>query len=172
MKHKFLKFFLATVTVALGAVTSVTRADVLVNVGGTNYNFSLFNGSYVDNMGYFNNTNMPWIGSFSAAQTFSLALGGSLGTPAPYFFYNSESSYDDAMGTDSYTIYAAQTNLGWNTSNILVRDGGASYNFATVSAVSAPEIDSSLIHQVGFLIGCLFLILGRRKENTEPMLAA
>jgi len=34
---------------------------------------------------------------------------------------------------------------------------------------SAPEIDGSLAPKVGFLLGCLFLMFGRKKQNTEPM---
>jgi hypothetical protein len=36
----------------------------------------------------------------------------------------------------------------------------------------APEIDGSLAPKVGFLLGCLFLMFGRKKQNTEPMMAA
>ena len=36
----------------------------------------------------------------------------------------------------------------------------------------APEIDGSLIPQVGLLLACLFILFGRKKENTEVMLAA
>jgi len=46
----------------------------------------------------------------------------------------------------------------------------SSYTFA-VSGGAAPEIDGALIPQVGLLLAGLFIILGRRKENTEPMLA-
>ena len=41
----------------------------------------------------------------------------------------------------------------------------------SVASAAVPEIDGALIPQVGLLIGSLFLILGRRKENTESMLA-
>jgi hypothetical protein len=36
----------------------------------------------------------------------------------------------------------------------------------------APEIDGSLAPKVGFLLGCLFLMFGRKKQNTEPMMTA
>jgi len=36
----------------------------------------------------------------------------------------------------------------------------------------APEIDGSLAPKVGFLLGCLFLMFGRRKQNTEPLMTA
>ena len=40
------------------------------------------------------------------------------------------------------------------------------------SSVAAPEIDGSLAPKVGFLLGCLFLMFGRKKQNTEPMMIA
>jgi len=36
----------------------------------------------------------------------------------------------------------------------------------------APEIDGSLAPKVGFLLGCLFLMFGRKKQNTEQMMTA
>jgi hypothetical protein len=51
------------------------------------------------------------------------------------------------------------------------------YYQRTVSATfgpsaGAPEIDGSLAPKVGFLLGCLFLMFGRKKQNTETMMAA
>ena len=36
----------------------------------------------------------------------------------------------------------------------------------------APEIDGSLAPKVGFLLGCLFLMFGRKKQNSEPLISA
>ena len=36
----------------------------------------------------------------------------------------------------------------------------------------APEMNASLIPQVGLLLGCLFLMFGRKKEVVEPMMTA
>ncbi|MBU3548874.1 hypothetical protein [Polynucleobacter sp. P1-05-14] len=41
-----------------------------------------------------------------------------------------------------------------------------------ISGGGAPEIDGSLAPKVGFLLGCLFLMFGRKKQDTEPMMAA
>ena len=41
-----------------------------------------------------------------------------------------------------------------------------------ITSAAAPEIDGSLAPKVGFLLGCLFLMFGRKKQNTEPMLTA
>jgi hypothetical protein len=45
------------------------------------------------------------------------------------------------------------------------------YYAVVTSAAAVPEIDGALIPQVGLLLAGLFVILGRRKENTEPVLA-
>jgi hypothetical protein len=37
---------------------------------------------------------------------------------------------------------------------------------------AAPEIDGSLAPKVGFLLGCLLLMFGRKKQNTEALLTA
>ena len=34
----------------------------------------------------------------------------------------------------------------------------------------APEIDGSLAPKVGFLLGCLFLMFGRKKQYTEALI--
>ena len=40
------------------------------------------------------------------------------------------------------------------------------------SANGAPEIDGSLAPKVGFLLGCLFLMFGRKKLSPEPLISA
>jgi len=45
--------------------------------------------------------------------------------------------------------------------------------FYTLTGVpGAPEIDGSLAPKVGFLLGCLFLMFGRKKHDSERMLTA
>ena len=48
----------------------------------------------------------------------------------------------------------------------------ANSNFDITATDGAPEIDGSLPPKVGFLLGCLFLMFGRKKQNTEPMMVA
>ena len=48
--------------------------------------------------------------------------------------------------------------------------GGSVANFTFTAG--APEIDGSLAPKVGFLLGCLFLMFGRKQQNTEPMMTA
>ena len=46
----------------------------------------------------------------------------------------------------------------------------AQISFTSVTQGGAPEIDGSLAPKVGFLLGCLFFMFGRKKCATEPML--
>ena len=48
----------------------------------------------------------------------------------------------------------------------------AGTNNYSLTQNGAPEIDGSLAPKVGFLLGCLFLMFGRKKQNTEPMMMA
>ena len=49
---------------------------------------------------------------------------------------------------------------------------GSSSTQGTFSAgySGAPEIDGSLAPKVGFLLGCLFLMFGRKKQHTEALI--
>ena len=64
-----------------------------------------------------------------------------------------------------------------NANTIDTRAQGApNYGVGGTSTLSftngAPEIDGSLAPKVGFLLGCLFLMFGRKRQNTEPMMTA
>lgn len=54
---------------------------VIVNVGGTDYDVSTFEGSYDNNVSRFTTTEMPWWGNQSLAQTFATEVGTQLGLP-------------------------------------------------------------------------------------------
>jgi len=58
------------------------------------------------------------------------------------------------------------TGYGFSTT-----DASIKYAIASPSG-GAPEIDGSLAPKVGFLLGCLFLMFGRKKQNTEVLMAA
>jgi hypothetical protein len=61
-----------------------------------------------------------------------------------------------------------------SNTNVSMPDGyGTGYGRTTVSlSTVAPEMNASLIPQVGLLLVCLFFMFGRRKEKTEPLLTA
>ena len=64
---------------------------------------------------------------------------------------------------------------GSGVSSTTISNGDNTASYATVTSSStgvAPEMNASLIPQVGLLLGCLFLLFGRKKEVVGPMLAA
>ena len=179
MNAKFKKFLFALVTVVLGAMSSGAMATptpptFTATVNGTSYNLTYFTGSYSDNISKFNTTLMPWWGNISDATNFSNAVGKGFGSPnnvgigyasGPLFTHSHSGGYIN-------NIWYATAYNGSFTYNVL---DTASYSFATLAvnpgAAAVPEIDGALIPQVGLLIAGLFLILGRKNQNPEPMLA-
>ena len=127
----------------------------------------------------------PWWGSPVTANLFAAAVAGNLGYPNAvqvYFYVNNFSPYFAWVGD-----YVSDSNfsLSWMRTGgvgLLPYAGvqadvglGGTYNTyatATLHSASVPEIDGKLIPQVGLLLAGLFIILGRRKENTEPLLVA
>jgi hypothetical protein len=120
---------------------------------------------------------MPWWGDQSFATTSAASVGGNLGFPnteagawGPYFAFILIP--DPMMGDFLYASFYRSTTGSSDCCASPFGEESKSYAIATISSAAVTEIDGALIPQVGFLIACLFLILGRRKENTEPMLAA
>ena len=44
------------------------------------------------------------------------------------------------------------------------------YSSGTMTSSIAPEMNASLIPQVGLLLGCLFFLMGRKREVVQPLL--
>lgn len=68
---------------------------VVVNVNGADYDVNYFDGTYDDNSSRFNPTDMPWWNDPGLAQSFALAVDGSLGvvyggTYGPLFAFKTE----------------------------------------------------------------------------------
>ena len=75
------------------------------------------------------------------------------------------------LTTTFLTYFPDATNLLVKTINPTL--GGGTDTAASFSVSGgAPEIDGSLAPKVGFLLGCLFLMFGRKKQNTEPFMTA
>jgi len=78
------------------------------------------------------------------------------------------------------SLYDASTNarIGNSSSATVTYSSGPVYAstelayqaYVTANAIGAPEIDGSLTPKVGFLLGCLFLMFGRKKQAAEPIL--
>ncbi|MBU3548873.1 hypothetical protein [Polynucleobacter sp. P1-05-14] len=130
----------------------------------TNYDLStvIYNGSNSAQI----TTGTPWWSNASVANLFAVGVGGNLGYPntdstTPFFQYNS----------NSYSVWLGGSNSA-DLTNSYPLSSGTTYAVATVHSSGAPEIDGSLAPKVAFLLGCLFLMFGRKKQNTEPMMTA
>ena len=99
------------------------------------------------------------------------------GSGSPYFtrsggvsFYtnglaNNANSFQLYSNGSLPTLYAGGNGLSYPS-------GGGSGVFTVTPSGAAPEIDGALIPQVGLLLACLYLIFGRKKQDTEIILAA
>ena len=79
-----------------------------------------------------------------------------------YGLWATSSGFDPGLGN----MYGGQV------SGFASTTGLGNGDFLAPLAVGAPEIDGSLAPKVGFLLGCLFLMFGRKKQNSEPMMTA
>jgi hypothetical protein len=179
IKTAYKTLLLALVSVLLGLVSSGARAQPYnATVNGTNYDFTYVTGTFNDNADLLQS--QPWwnglsTGDASTATTFATAVGGSLGYPNCFWGCTGPvfaSGYSPASGI---TVYGAtiQQGGGIYTGSQVFNTWSWRYAVATpTSSGAVPEMNASLIPQVGLLLGCLFLLMGRKKEFTEPMLAA
>lgn len=77
------------------------------------------------------------------------------------------STYYDPNTIDLLAICPGSSCLASST---IVATNGPEQHYVSVSA--APEMNASFIPQVALMLACLFFLFGRKKENTELMLAA
>jgi len=132
-----------------------------------------------------NNPSASYVGTIPgfAATTYdsSLNVFGTTGEGVPYpnFAFNAGINnstsgvpyfafYSDSMMGGILDCYESGCGNGSRTS---AWQGVISVSPASSSG-GAPEIDGSLAPKVGFLLGCLFLMFGRKKQNAESMLTA
>ena len=158
---KLKKFLLVWITITIGITCAGAQAQTNPGITVPGYgiwDFSAVYGSFDTHSALLQL--QPWWGSSSIAQTFASA-GGNFGQ-APDFAY---SVINGNFNSYYYKDVPNYDSVGTNNS----------YGFATAicssGCAAVPEIDGALIPQVGLLLAGLFIILGRRKENTDPMLA-
>ena len=139
---------------------SITGGVLTVNAGVV----TAISGTVVNYNGV-NTAGITGLGSFEGADN-------TFGSTSPYVNFNglsfttasySYNLYYDSGGSGQYLLDSSQypsdspTSAGSNSSLI-------------VTQVGAPEIDGSLAPKVGFLLGCLFLMFGRKKQNSEALI--
>ena len=85
-------------------------------------------------------------------------------------FYQNGNSYSDQATIHAMALNSGDSvNLGGlNTSYTGLNSSTTFYTLAGVPG--APEIDGSLTPKIGFLLGCLFLMFGRKKQYTEALI--
>lgn len=140
---------------APGTYTGTATVDPSNRNNITNYSNLMYRGSSIQSQ---------WDGIGVSTVT---SNGGYINSPTDYHFsftwgegsngliYSSSSGYNYSIGSfgDTYSdTFSAKT----------IGTGGG----------EAPEIDGSLAPKVGFLLGCLFLMFGRNKQNIKPMMTA
>ena len=135
----------------------------------TNYDLTTLYAPYYGNTEKF--TSQPWWGDYSTAILFATAVGSRSGLPnpaygqpyGPFFAYSADGDVMSAF------YRSADGTVGYSPASI---EANAAYYAQATQVGGAPEIDGSLAPKVGFLLGCLFLMFGRKKQNTEPMMTA
>ena len=168
-----LRKLLAGIAITISSLVGVVHAQT-ITVLSTNP--SPYSGYYISaatsSSSTFSNNltfleSQPWFTSGSPVIAFAQGAGywtGDNGTYSPEFIYgytSSNSKYQSFSYTTAGGItYRDLPTVGFSSSTV----------FATASG--APEIDGSLAPKVGFLLGCLFLMFGRKKQDSAPMMAA
>ena len=172
--------------VALALVGGV-GVNVAQAAGSTTYNFSFnaANGLYSSG-GYFISDGSSFTGGGGNL------VGSGPNTSGGFYGTYAMTDFTQVSGGPSYSVFRFTANSVVYTANYNATyidpystNGNLSYSPSggtTVSSVfssqsapaaaGAPEIDGSLAPKVGFLLGCLFLMFGRKKQNTEPMMMA
>ena len=159
---------------ATGAVSQSVTQTIITTIG-TTYNFSFSyefaaGGSLTDS-GY-NGTNPAYINASIGGVAFA-----SITQDTHLLSHNLIATYSgNYTATQNATLVAfSGSNANWDTAvtDVCVTPSGGSGCGAMYGvSAGAPEIDGSLAPKVGFLLGCLFLMFGRKKQNTEPMMTA
>jgi len=183
----FKKLLLNIVLAALyfGIASSPARADTL------EYFTESFAGGYTINGIYDVTTNkITNAYNVNGGVTSTISNIASGGGPSGSWngHYSSETDF-------SFQFQGLQSGVSWGytldsrpisykNADIFYTNGGGQSHFAGTdsatmtnvapawAAAGAPEIDGSLAPKVGFLLGCLFLMFGRKKQNSEPMMTA
>ena len=188
-----IKKLIATVVFALGAWMSVGVAQA------TNYNFTFTgepDGDYSGVItGVFGVTGDSGSGYFITSISgnvsgFDYGNGAITGLIAPGGFENDNAFYPNGPnylsttpGSGNYPFGVSfrtadsSFNLAYWPNGLVNAEANSYEPFGTLTVSlagsgAAPEMNASLIPQIALMLGCLFFLLGRKKENTESMLAA
>jgi len=167
-----------------GTITAVFTADNSQTYYGGTVNPFTNVSSLVDNgsaaVAYSPYSSMD--GGVTHTQYGVLGINGNLFVGSSMIFTNSSGQYvalamdnsngvGDFTGTGRYGIFSTLGEAQASFSGVSGPVGLTNVGWS-VSSGGAPEIDGSLAPKVGFLLGCLFLMFGRKKQDAEPMMTA
>ena len=183
---------------SIGTITATFTEDTslptFTNAGGTFYEFSgianvALNGNPLSGVapdwgtannyygGFGISGNSRIIGSFifanpsASLQYYSLQVNNQI-HPLGTFTSNGGTLYLYNSFANAFSASISggnQFGSGYIASPPAPTSGVTSIGWVTASA---PEIDGALAPKVGFLLGCLFLMFGRKKQNAESMMTA
>ena len=174
MATSFKKLLLVWVTILLGLASCGAMAQP------TNYDFTWTDNVSASVTGVLTVDASTHIISGITGTVSGVSGGGGITGLLPVHAYMSNDNkftYPSPYLTDtgfSFTTATGSFNIGGYGGVNAALYNGSSTNMGTLSASpsGAPEIDGSLAPKVGFLLGCLFLMFGRKKQNSEPILTA
>ena len=190
MNETFKKLLLVLVTLLLGVVSGGPRAQV--PTGATGYDFTAtfsddgfdlyLSGTVWTNssgtVNYYTNLKAGTTSSTAISVTWDglnsypvpgTANGGMINGLNNYGF---EFTYKTGYGNyDAYISSVFDGSYSYTPEYGLRQGYGNAATLADTATAAAPEIDGSLAPKVGFLLSCLFLIFGRKKENADAILA-
>ena len=197
MHNSFIRVLLVSITLLLGVMSNVVMAQTTNFDFTTTLSESPgYGGATAAAYGsYYNSTSSSFYtltGTFTTPST----SGGNItltsvnygGQAVTAFNVKSSGTYSTSNGTISSLefTFTPSSSLGLPNNdmgalfsyNLLAAEysAGRGVGYVAMSTVvspgGAPEIDGSLAPKVGFLLGCLFLMFGRKKHNPEPILAS
>jgi len=165
-KNNLKKLLLVFITAVLGVMSFGLRAQ-------TSYNFTIASSSVTISDGVIQTNASGHIVGMTGSVYRLGALEGTINNLYIAYDYLGPTTTTNpffserlSFGDTGYCCYT----LDYGGGNYLFSDNLLT-EIATVSSSAVPEIDGALIPQVGLLLAGLFIILGRRKENTESLLA-
>ena len=157
----------------------------------TTYTFSISNGLVTAPTSTFNlsqqfitnDSGSTWsLGSSSFSETGTVTAGGPISvvsydvSTSGLKNFNFTSSASGSLVATRWSISSFDGGYTPNGDSLFTTEKSpstyAGANTIAYTTSGAPEIDGSLAPKVGFLLGCLFLMFGRKKQNTEPMMMA
>ena len=178
MSTSLKKLLLISITLLLGVTSSRAMAD-------TNYDFNYSGNSGSGSVtGVFvvndvtnlitdiSGTVSGFGGVYTAPITRLIAPGGLHDNDNQYF----PSVSGPYLSNDGVTFDAGgrkfNLSYGYSEYYLVTVNIGSSGSMTSSISGGAPEMNASLIPQVGLLLGCLFFLFGRKREVVEPLLPA